>query len=140
MPIRRRRSPLALGATLSLAIAVGGCSPNVPTAAPTPTTAPSAAIASPAASRPSDAQIYAAIRGAVETIRGLQPTADVAPVTIDEVQLVKNLTAEFDSENTPADLRFSDAALITLGLLPPGSSLRELTLDFQGSNVAGYYS
>src|SRR6185295_7511963 len=66
--------------------------------------------------------------------------ADVDPVTLDEAQLLKNLTAEFDAENSAKDLAFSQDTLIALGLLPSGSSLRDLTLDFQGSQVAGYYS
>jgi hypothetical protein len=61
-------------------------------------------------------------------------------VTIDAQQLRTNLTAEFDRANSAKDLKFSEDALIALGLLPAGASLRDLTLDFQGSQVAGYYS
>ena len=61
-------------------------------------------------------------------------------MTIDEAQLRANLTAEFDAENTASDLKFSEQSLVALGLLPAGSSLRDLILDFQGSSVAGYYS
>jgi hypothetical protein len=139
MPIRefaaRRLATLALAATL----AVGACSSPAPTASPTAvpiTPAP----ATPAASQPPAAEIYAAIRQQVEAIRGLEPTADVDPVTIDAEQLRKNLEAEFDAENGAADLRFSEQTLIALGLLPKGSSLRDITLDFQAGQVAGYYS
>jgi hypothetical protein len=88
----------------------------------------------------SDAQVYGAIRSQVEAIRGLQPTADVDPVTIDANQLRTNLTAEFDTSNTATNLQFSQDELETLGLLPKGASLRDLTLDFQSASVAGYYS
>jgi hypothetical protein len=139
MPICRPASPRRLAAWLAAALLVGGCTTTAPTAGPTATTLPSTG-ATPAASRPPDAEVYAAIRKDVEAIRGLEPTEAVAPVTIDETQLRANLTAEFDSENTTSDLKFSEDVLITLGLLPLGSSLRDLTLDFQGSQVAGYYS
>lgn len=139
MPTRRPAPSRPLAAWLAAALLVGACSRTAPTTAPTATTPPPAS-ASPGPSHPPDAQVYAAIRKDVEAIRGLEPTADVDPVTIDEAQLRTNLTAEFDSENTATDLKFSEETLIALGLLPAGSSLRDLTLDFQGSNVAGYYS
>jgi hypothetical protein len=122
-------------------LATAACNPPAPTASTAPTgTTPPPATASPGASQASAAEIYARIRTEVEAIRGLRPSADVDPVTIDEVQLRTNLEAEFDKENAADALRFSEATLITLGLLPPGSSLRKLTLDFQAGQVAGYYS
>ncbi len=140
MPIRRPAQPRRLAAAcFAVAVLAGACGKPAPTTAPTATTPPLPS-ASPAASRPPAAEVYAAIRREVEAIRGLQPTEDVNPVSIDETQLLKNLTAEFDSENTASDLKFSEDALITLGLLPTGSSLRDLTLGFQSSQVAGYYS
>ena len=39
-----------------------------------------------------------------------------------------------------ADLRNAEDELITLGFLPKGASLRSLTLDLEGGQVAGYYS
>ena len=139
MPIRRPSTTRRLGPALAVALLLAACNPAPPTAAPTATPAP---LASPTAapSQPPAAEVYSAIRKQVETIRGLQPSADVDPVTLDEAQLLKNLTAEFDAENSAKDLEFSQDTLIALGLLPAGSSLRDLTLDFQGSQVAGYYS
>ena len=55
--------------------------------------------------------MYGAIRGQVEAIRGLEPTADVDPVTIDADQLRTNLAAEFDKANTAASLQFSQDEL-----------------------------
>ena len=142
MPISRPMPQRRLAAALAATVLLAACSPT-PTAAPTPT-APTVtqtpATPTPGSSAPPAAEVYDAIRRAVQAIRGLEPTADVDPVTIDEAQLITNLTAEFDSENKPNDLRFSQETLIALGLLPPGSSLRDITLDLQGSNVAGYYS
>jgi hypothetical protein len=132
MPRKPRASRLA---AFVVALALAACNPTAPTAAPTapPTVGPTA---SP---RPA-AEIYAEIREAVADIRGLEPTSSVDPVTIDEAQLRENLEAELDAEQTPAELAAAEDVLITLGLLPPGSSLRELTLDFQAGQVAGYYS
>jgi len=138
--VSRRLAALAL----ALAVAVGGCNPTPsasPSAAPiTPAPATPATSEAPATSEDPAAEIYSAIRQQVETIRGLEPTADVDPVTIDEEQLRKNLAAEFDAENNAADLEFSEQTLIALGLLPKGASLRDITLDFQAGQVAGYYS
>src|SRR6185369_9644178 len=141
MPISRPVLPRRLAAGLAAALLVVACSPT-PSAAPTATPALTQvpASATPGPSAPPAAEVYAAIRRDVEAIRGLQPTTSVDPVAIDGAQLLKNLTAEFDTENKPADLQFSERTLIALGLLPPASSLRDLTLDLQGNNVAGYYS
>ena len=104
-----------------------------------PTTAPSATLGPSESTRPAS-ELYAEIRAAVVAIRGLQPTKAVDPVTIDDATLRKNLEAEFDAENTPAELATAEDVLITLGLLQPGTSLRATILDFQAGQTAGYYS
>ena len=71
------------------------------------------------------AEVYAEIRVAVEAIRGLAPTAAVDPVTLDPDQLATNLRTEFDAENPAAELADAEDLLITLGLLPAGTSLRD---------------
>jgi hypothetical protein len=142
MPARHRSSRRLFSVRLLVAaLAAVACNPPAPTASTQPSTAPpTAPTASPVGSQPPAAEVYAAIRRDVESIRGLQPTVDVDPVTIDEAQLRTNLEAEFDKENSADDLKFSEQSLMVLGLLPAGSSLRALILDFQGSQVAGYYS
>jgi len=143
-----RPSSSALAAILALA----GCGSVQPSASSPPSLAPSlppsaapsagptpSAVAPGASSRPA-AEVYAEIRTAVEAIRRLQPTKAVEPVTLDAAQLTANLTADFDHENTPDELRLAEDLLITLGLLPPGSKLRTIMLDFQSGQVAGYYS
>jgi hypothetical protein len=122
-----RRSVFRIAAALAIGVSLAGCTTPAPSAAP------------PASAR-SAAEVYGAIRSDVQGIRGLAPTAAVEPVAIDESQLRRNLEAEFDTANTPAELKFSEDLLIALGLLPTGSSVRELTLDFQSGQVAGYYS
>src|SRR5258706_501873 len=100
---------------------------------PTATGSPSATPADPTA-------VYALVATQVEAIRGLQPTAAVAPVLIDQATLTKNLTADFDRTNPPAAVTINEHELIGLGLLPAGASLRALVLDLQSGQVAGYYS
>ena len=140
-----RTGPRTLAALLAIVISVGACSNTTPSPSPAPTTQPTAppVTTAPATPEPSArplAEVYAEIRTQVEGIRGLQPTADVDPVVIDATQLAKNLEAEFDATYDAKAIKDSEDLLITLGLLPPGSSLRKLTLDFQGGQVAGYYS
>lgn len=128
-----------IAAALLLALTGCGPSPASPSAAATGQASPSG---SPEASL-SVAEIdtiYAGIRTQVEAIRGLKPTADVAPVLIDDAQLRTNLSADFDEENPPAEVVLSQRTLIALGLLPAGSSLRDIVLALQSGQVAGYYS
>src|SRR4051812_25596688 len=152
--------PIAVAA-LVVATAVAACQSTAPSPAPagvpsptasapaptgpgaSPTTA-AAASGTPAPGASTDpaavAAAYARIRDAVIGIRGLSPTAAVNPVLIGEEQLRENLQGEFDTSNKPADVAASQDELITMGLLPAGSSLRALILDLQSGQVAGYYS
>jgi hypothetical protein len=135
-----RHAACRASAALMLALALGGCGSDKPT--PVPTAAPPSSGPTPtngATSRPA-AEVFAEIRGQVVAIRGLQPTAAVEPVTIDEARLRKNLEAEFDATYTPEQLQDTEDLLKALGLIPGGSSLRTLTLDMQAGQVAGYYS
>jgi hypothetical protein len=134
---------LASAALAVLIAACGPTGPSAPTIAPTDTPAsppsPSgSADASASAGDPS--AIYAAVATQVEQIRHLQPTADVAPVVIDQATLSANLTADFDQSNPTKAVEISQRELIALGLLPPGTSLRAAVLDLQSGQVAGYYS
>lgn len=139
-----RSTSRALAALLAFAFTVGACSTPTPSPSPVPTTAPTQVpITAPPTAAPSArplAEVYGDIRTEVEGIRGLQPTAAVDPVVIDADQLSKNLTAEFDAAYTGDTLMNAEDELIALGLLPAGSSLRAITLAFQGGQVAGYYS
>ncbi|HET9851159.1 MAG TPA: hypothetical protein VFP56_01480 [Candidatus Limnocylindrales bacterium] len=138
---------LSLALSAAVVTGCGNVAPS-PSAPATATLAPTSPVPSagappsgtPGASARPAAEVYAEIRAAVEAMRGLQPTKAVEPVTLDATQLIANLTADFDRENTPAELRLSEDLLITLGLLPPGSNLRTIMLDFQSGQVAGYYS
>ncbi len=127
-PASRRVPRIALAAILALA----GCQNAVPTASPPPAT--------PTGDPRPAAEIYAGIRAQVIALRGLEPTKAVEPVALDAADLRANLTAEFDRENTADELKLAEDLLITLGLLPPGTSIRTTMLDFQTGQVAGYYS
>lgn len=116
---------------LVVAAALVGCDTARPTASATP---------APISSQPDAALVFAEIRQEVELARGLQATGAVDPVTIDPAQLAANLEAEFDAEYPADELADTEDMLIALGLLPPGSSIRQLTLDLQEGQVAGYYS
>jgi hypothetical protein len=126
-PRATRLSVLALVVAVSLV----GCDTTRPTASATP---------APISSQPDATRVFAEIRQEVELARGLQATGAVDPVTIDPEQLAANLEAEFDAEYPADELADTEDMLIALGLLPPGSSIRQLTLDLQEGQVAGYYS
>src|SRR5262245_20015836 len=118
MPISRTRPGRRRAVALAAALAVSACSPTAPTVAPTPGPASSAAASAgptAVASQAPASDVYKSIRQAVEAIRGLEPTADVDPVTIDAQQLRTNLTEEFDKENSADALAFSQDSLILLG-------------------------
>ena len=134
----------ALVAAAAFAAAACNPTPSTAPASPSPTSGqsvapPTSTPASPAATQDATG-IYSLIRDQVEAIRGLEPTADVEPVTIDETQLLENLEVEIDAQQTPEEMALSEDVLGTLGLIPEGSSIRELTLDLLAGQVAGYYS
>jgi hypothetical protein len=127
-------------ASLLAIVALAGCSSSPspsPTSAATPTSNPTTGP-SPTAADPT--AVYALVATQVEAIRGLQPTAAVTPVLIDQATLTKNLTADFDKTNPAATVAINERELIALGLIPAGSSLRALVLDLESGQVAGYYS
>lgn len=144
MPSKRLAAAvLAVAAPL---IAACAPTPSATPGSPSPTPGsgptvepPASAPASPAPTQDA-AAAYALVRDQVEVIRGLQPDADVEPVTIDETQLLENLEAEIDAEQSPEELALSEDLLGTLGLIPKDTSLRQATLDLLGGQVAGYYS
>lgn len=142
---------LGVAGLAAAALVLAACSPT-PSPSSAPATQPPAASPSlaPPASAPvspapsqgagDDAAVYAAIRADIEAIRGLQPTAEVEPVVIDEEQLRENLEAELDAEQTPEEVKLSEDLLKTLGLIPQDASLLDITLDLLAGQVIGYYS
>ncbi len=135
---------MALSSVLALTVAGCRSTPTVPPSATAATTLPSAAATAtppgPSATPADPAAVYAAIAAQVEQIRGLQPTADVAPAILDQAALTRNLTADFDKSNPASALHQSQEELTALGLLPAGTDLRATILAFQAGQVLGYYS
>jgi hypothetical protein len=148
-----RRSAIAtlLG---SVVLVAAGCAPTAPTAptGPTgPTVSPSSppspvpATSRPPATSPSPAAsadvaaIYDAIERQVVEIRGLAPSGPVARQSIDATELRSLMTDAFDRESPPAYVAANDRLYKALGLIPPDSSLRDLTLDMLSGGVVGFY-
>lgn len=117
----------------ALLIVVAGCSaPNPGQTSPPPPTGE-------ATPTPDAASAYRTIAAQVAALRGLDAPDKVEPSVIDRDTLRANLLAYFDRDN-PADLiERTERIEKALGLLPPDSSLRDLYLDMQGSQVIGYY-
>ena len=106
---------------------------QAPTAPPSPTS-----TAQPTPS-PDAATVYAEIERQVQQIRGLEAKKPVTPALLDEVQLKRNMTAQFDKDTPPAVVAATEKLYQLLGLIPAGSSLRDLYVQLLGSQVAGYY-
>ena len=124
------------------------------TAAPTasaaaPTSRPSEPACDPAAPMPSavptpgttdpDAALHQAIEAKVVEIRGLTPTAPVAPQVLDAVGLCALLRQTMAREN-PADYTAATERLYKqLMLIPQDASLLRLYLDLYAGQVIGVY-
>ena len=149
---RGARPAVALIAVGLFAMACGSSGPTAtpltsPAAAsPTPSV-PISASASPGApaSTPSPvasvdlAAVYARIEDEVIALRGLPAKQRLVPTILDEAQVRVRLEAQFRAENSSAEIAASQATLIAMGLLPPGTSLENLYVNLLGSQVAGYY-
>ncbi len=140
MPDPRRR--ICALAAVALLLAGCGSSPASasPTtaASPTPTTAASAANRTPAPTQNLD-QVFTAIEGQVEQLRGLDQHSPVARKILDEDQLRTLILAEFDKTNPPALVAATEKVEKSLGLLPADASLKDLDVQLLSSQVAGLY-
>ena len=105
-------------------------------AAPSASVAPTTAVASPTED---PATVYARIESQVQEIRGLTAKKPVDPKLLDEAQLKKNITASFEKDNPPDVIAANERLYRLLGLIPAGTSLKDLYLKLLSSQVAGYY-
>lgn len=153
--VRLRRALHPAVALVVLSLLATACGSSGP--APTPSTNPSAVspsptvLASASASlgtpsvRPSPdasvdtAALYGQIEDEVIALRGLPAKQRLVPTILDEAHVRVRLEAQFRAENPPAQIAASQATLIAMGLLPPGTSLENLYVNLLGSQVAGYY-
>ncbi|MFN8664270.1 MAG: hypothetical protein U0075_20455 [Thermomicrobiales bacterium] len=81
----------------------------------------------------------AGIAAETAVIRDLETLPDINDVILTRDELVQRLPAMISEELDTADLEDATRALVALGLLPPGSDLRDLTLRILGEQVAGFY-
>jgi hypothetical protein len=126
-----------LAALLAAATFLGGCINGDASPSPTATASPTAS-ASPSAA-PDSIEIYRAIAADVVEIRGLDAPERIDPKVIDADELRANLEADFETSNPDAQILLGERIYKGLGLLPEDSSLKEIYLDLQGSQVIGYY-
>jgi hypothetical protein len=128
-------SPMPGGSTISSA------SPASPSPTASGLVASPASIPSPSPTAPVDeAALYRQIEGQVVALRGLPAKQYLEPTILDEAQLRVRLEAQLRAENPPAEIAASQATLVAMGLLPPGTSLADLYVNLLGSQVAGYYN
>jgi hypothetical protein len=163
-PVRGRRPGLLFAApllALALAAVLSACgsspSPSstpastagassqptvAPTAAPSTTgPAPPASAASPSASA-SAADTVAALRAIaddVSAIRQLDWKTPIEPRVIDEAELRRILTGDFEKSGAAARLVDVETLYRGLGAMEGGRSLEDLYLDALASQVLGFY-
>jgi hypothetical protein len=133
-----RRALRSAAVFFALGAIAAACGSSSATVSPTPSRA-SAAPSVPATPTPDPAAVYAAIEAQVQQIRGLEAKTPVAPTLLDEAGLKRNMTASFDKSNPPETVAASQRLYELMGLIPPGTSLRDLYVKLLGSQVAGYY-
>jgi len=145
----RAVGPLAL-ALAGLSI-VAGCAspigqagsgwPAAQSAVPTSATAPvgSAAPSSVGSTNPADAATYAQIETEVQATRGLKATSTVHPVLLDSAGVASFLSKVNATETDHDALAKESRLLIDMGMLPAGSSLEQLELGLESSQVIGFY-
>ena len=147
-PHLRGRSRLAL--LLVLSVVASGCgSAGIPTAPSShsplpPATATATATASvpatvSASTGQSDQATFAAIESQVQAIRELQPSAPVTPVLLDPTELRDKLTSINAAQTDHRAMANESRLYVDLGLLPAGSSLEQMELDLDSSQVIGFY-
>jgi len=138
--VRPRTTTIVNAILAAVALIVASCGPVGPTDRPSPSSVPPTASPEPSGTPVNPIAVYRQIEGEVVAIRGLEVTTALEPTILDRATLVANLTALFDEENRPEDIAAGERLLIALGLLAPGTSLRDAYLDLQGGQVIGYYS
>lgn len=136
----RHHLPRPAAFALTALLLVAACSPAPASPSPSIEPVPESPSPSSGASLAPDAgAIYRDIAAQVSAIRQLDASDRVEPVVIDGPTLLRNLKAEFDKTNSPAEIATEERILQLLGLLPPDASLAKLYLDLQGNQVIGYY-
>jgi hypothetical protein len=106
-----------------------------------PSGTPSSSIAPTAVGSPNQADqaVYAQIESQVQAIRGLQARKPVTPVLLDSAGVAAWL-ARANAEQTNHQAMADESRLfVHMGMLPAGSSLEQMELALQSSQVVGFY-
>lgn len=90
--------------------------------------------------RPLPEPILADLVARTERARGLRFTAPVRAELLPPRRVRAAFEAELDAAYGPDDFARAERLGEGLGLLPPGTRLREAVLDFQSGSVAGFYT
>ncbi len=157
----RRHLPGLATLLLGTVLLFAACAQNAPTASPStassatppasvaPSVAPSAgSSAAPSAPAPTPSSsavgaldaVYDTVERQVVAIRGLKPSRPVERQFITSAEAKAMLTKQFDDETPAAYLAGSERLYKALGLIPAGSSLRDLTVNLLGGAVAAFYN
>jgi hypothetical protein len=124
-----------IGTSGSLGGGPAGSSPS-PIASPSG----SAVAASPGGSPSSaDQAVYVQIESQVETLRQLKASKPVAPVLLDSAGVAEWLTKANAAETNHTALADESRLFIHMGMLPAGSSLEQMELALDSSQVIGFY-
>ncbi len=142
-----RHARLALVA-IAIAFAASACGSSATTWAPpsgartAPPSAGTASASTGASAGPdasADRATYAAIESQVEALRGLTHTTTVSPVLLDSKGVSDWLTKAFAEQVDHQALADESRLFVHLGLLPAGSSLEQMELALESSQVVGFY-
>jgi hypothetical protein len=144
MDLRRRSWPF-LTLLAAAAVALSACGSSTPTASPLGNASPTSSLAqssgasAPVSPTPDPATVYAQIEAQVQQLRQLQAKQPVTPKLLDDATLKANVAASFEKDNPPKVIAANQRIYELLGLIPEGTSLKDLYLKLLGSQVAGYY-
>ncbi len=132
-------TPTPAGSAASTPPASGSLAPSP--GLPSPSTVPgSSAPAGPSGPPPDVTALARTILDQVVQIRGLPVKRDVPPTVMSEADLQAYVERTFNKDNPPDVLAANERLLKGLGLIPAGSSLRDLYLQMLTSQIAGFYS
>lgn len=90
--------------------------------------------------RPLPDALLAELVARAEHARGLRFPAPVRAELLPPRRVRATFEAEIDAAYDPEDFARAEALAEALGLLPPGTALREALLEFQSGAVAGFYT
>jgi hypothetical protein len=82
----------------------------------------------------------ATVERQVESVRELRYTSRVDAQAITQQQIDRRLTRNFDKTEPVGQLARRSQAWATIGVIPPGTSIRDAMLEFQTGQVVGFYN